>query len=127
MTASRAMCMMQMHYFYEMSKSGLVSRTKGSGWPESRDGCLYSPRIQKGFFSETGLPTNIVLGNTDKRKARTAYTAGCPVIDPCVSVCCMSLAGKSCASVDEPVRGWFNFTATRYERSRRYTSRACRT
>src|SRR5215218_11219857 len=27
----------------------------------------------------------------------------------------MSLAGKSCASVDEPVRGWFNFTATRYE------------
>src|SRR5215217_9289727 len=42
-------------------------------------------------------------------------TAGCTVIDPCVSVCCMSLAGKSCASVDEPVRGWFNFTATRYE------------
>src|SRR5215218_2717639 len=42
-------------------------------------------------------------------------TAGCTVIDPCVSVCCMSLAGKSCASVDEPVSGWFNFTATRYQ------------
>ena len=27
----------------------------------------------------------------------------------------MILAGKSCASVDEPVRGWFNFSATRYE------------
>ena len=30
--------MMQMHYFYEISESGLVSRTKGSGWPESRGG-----------------------------------------------------------------------------------------
>jgi hypothetical protein len=30
--------MMQMHYFYEISKSGLVSCTKDSGWPESRDG-----------------------------------------------------------------------------------------
>jgi hypothetical protein len=26
----------------------------------------------------------------------------------------MILAGKICASVDEPLRGWFNFTATRY-------------
>jgi len=26
----------------------------------------------------------------------------------------MILAGKTCASVDELLRGWFNFTATRY-------------
>ena len=25
--------------------------------------CLYSPRIREGFFSETGLPTNPILGN----------------------------------------------------------------
>jgi hypothetical protein len=27
----------------------------------------------------------------------------------------MILAGKTCASVVEPLRAWFNFTATRYE------------
>ena len=26
--------------------------------------CLYSPRIQEGFSSETGLPTNTILGNS---------------------------------------------------------------
>jgi hypothetical protein len=64
-------------------------------------------------MAETHLPLLAVLGNTDKRNARTAYIAGCTIIDPRVAVCCMSLAGKSCTSVDEPVRGWFNFTATR--------------
>ena len=59
------------------------------------------------------------LNVSDRRRIGTLFTAGCTVIDPCVSVCCMSLAGKSCASVDEPVRGWFNFTATRYRRDMR--------
>src|SRR5215213_10340065 len=55
MTASRGMCMMQMHYFYEISKSGLVSRTKGSGWPESRGGLA--------LFTE--LPGRVLHGNPD--------------------------------------------------------------
>ena len=46
--------MMQMHYFYEISKSGLVSRTKGSGWPESRDGLA--------LFTE--MPRRVLLGNS---------------------------------------------------------------
>ena len=60
--------MMQMHYFYEISESGLVSRTKGSGWPESGAGCLYSPRIREGFFSVTGLPLVCVSENDIWRK-----------------------------------------------------------
>ena len=31
--------------------------------------CLYSPRIQEGFFSETGLPTNTILGNSEDKRA----------------------------------------------------------
>ncbi len=45
--------MMQMPYFYEISKRGLVSRTKGSGWPESRDGLA--------LFTE--MPKRVLLGN----------------------------------------------------------------
>jgi len=47
--------MMQMHYFYEISESGLVSRTKGSGWPESRDGLA--------LFTE--MPRRVLLGNSE--------------------------------------------------------------
>ncbi len=32
--------------------------------------CLYSPRIREGFFSETVLPTNDVLGNSAHKKSR---------------------------------------------------------
>jgi hypothetical protein len=31
--------------------------------------CLYSPRIREGFFSETGLPTNTILGNSEGMRA----------------------------------------------------------
>src|SRR5215217_7844142 len=78
-----------------------------SGMPKAQSTSRVSAKIRR-----------LCKPTTSRIKAFMAFpclTAGCTVIDPCVSVCCMSLAGKSCASVDEPVRGWFNFTATRYE------------
>jgi len=65
--------MMQMHYFYEISKSGSVSRTKGSGWPESRDGLplftenprrvlLGNPVSSIFYYSETGLTLRAKVG-----------------------------------------------------------------
>jgi hypothetical protein len=59
--ASRGMCMMQMHYFYEISESGLVSRTKGSGWPESRGGLA--------LFTE--MPRRVLLGKWASAKYRS--------------------------------------------------------
>ena len=53
--------MMQMHYFYEISESGLVSRTKGSGWPESRGGLA--------LFTEN--PRRVLLGNRASAKYRS--------------------------------------------------------
>ncbi len=51
--------MMQMPYFYEISKRGLVSRTKGSGWPESRDGLA--------LFTE--MPKRVLLRNRASAKS----------------------------------------------------------
>src|SRR5919107_6034402 len=33
--------------------------------------CLYSPNSREGFFSETGLPLNIILGNSGHEKSRS--------------------------------------------------------
>jgi hypothetical protein len=58
--------MMKMHYFYEISKSGVVSRTKGSGWPESRDGLA--------LFTE--LPRRVLLGNPYSYARRRGEPSG---------------------------------------------------
>ena len=61
--------MMQMHYFYEISESGLVSRTKGSAGLSRGAGCLYSPRIREGLFGETRIHSPVYFTVAGRRGA----------------------------------------------------------